>query len=86
MGGIRAVLLNLECQPNFLIHSYLITGMRDKQITFKTDNIGAKYSDSTLQYFKDLQAGDKLLILNIICIGPDGNEWKLQPLEFTIIE
>ncbi len=86
LGGIRAVLLNSDFQADFSIRSYTITGMRDKQLFFKTENIGAQYNADALQYFKNLQADDQILISNIICIGPDEKDWKLSPLEFTIIE
>jgi hypothetical protein len=83
--------MNFEIDANFTIYSFTLTIVRDSKLLLMKNLFhptGARFSDDpeAEQAMKALNAGDKLLLSEILCHGPDGNERHLQPIEFLITD
>ena len=86
-----AVLLDFDFDCKFNIDSFTIIIIKDRQMSLMRNlhnPYGARFTDDpdVAQAMKLLRPGDKLLLTDITCKGPDGKERHLQPVEFFITD
>jgi GldM C-terminal domain len=82
-GGIRSfICCDFEAPVQILEYSLLV--IRDSSSIGISSNIGARYSDKSINLLNRLQPNDELFVYKLTCRTPDGLIRPLHPMEFTI--
>ena len=84
-GGIRSfICCDFDAPVQILEYSLLV--IRDTSTIGINQNIGARYTEKTIELLNRLQPNEHLLVYNLICNPPDGITTSLHPMEFIIEE
>jgi hypothetical protein len=83
--GLAALAPNGFGDLTFKVVSFSLIIMRDSSIQLSTRIIGNYFTTKIYEACKAMQPGSVVLITNILAIGPERRDIKLEPLEYLII-
>jgi hypothetical protein len=84
--GVDNYYTELAIDLKFVIKSFSIIIIRDKEIVFHQFNEGNIFNSEVIAAFRLLFNNDRVLIANILAYGPDYKDQYLKPLEFTMVD
>lgn len=84
-GGVNVVLKNFDFDLNFKIVSFVMSVTLPDSYTIREEiSRSDRYSEGQVNLIKSLKKNQKLIIENIIAVGPDGKQRKLNSIVFNI--
>lgn len=75
---------NFEMDLKFAIVSFRIIILYKNGVQYSEDIVGNRFLTSTIDQFKNLKAGDKVLIEAMRCKGPDNTIRTMNAMIFTL--
>jgi hypothetical protein len=84
--GLIASLDGFDISTRFEVARFLVIIVRNEQVVFSRNNIGAVFSTEVKNGLQKIQAGDKLIFANATYNGPSEHSGNLKPAEFTIVD
>lgn len=85
-SGVLVQLNNMDICARFKVISFncIIIYKNGNTKLFPANN--ALFTDNMKMEFSFLQPGEQVVFCNIKCVGPDGKERKLEPIELTVVK